>query len=215
MFMTSDKVNVAGLVLAGSADFKTELRNSDMFDPRLAAKVIKIVDVSYGGENGFNQAIDQCQECLAGVKFIQEKKLIEQYFEEISMDTGKIVFGLDQTMKALELGAVETLIVWENYETTRYVLSNPATGTQSVLFLTRAQETQRKYFVAKDEAGLDVDLEVVDKQPLLEWFAENYKSFGTTLEFVTDRSQEGSQFVRGFGGLGGLLRYKVEIHEDD
>jgi len=26
-----------------------------MFDPRLQAKVIKLVDVSYGGENGFNQ----------------------------------------------------------------------------------------------------------------------------------------------------------------
>ena len=37
------------------ADFKTELSQSDMFDPRLANKVIKVVDVSYGGENGFNQ----------------------------------------------------------------------------------------------------------------------------------------------------------------
>lgn len=54
-FITSDKVNVSGLVLAGSADFKTELSQSDMFDQRLVAKVIKVVDVSYGGENGFNQ----------------------------------------------------------------------------------------------------------------------------------------------------------------
>lgn len=54
-FITADKVNVTGLVLAGSADFKTELSLSDMFDQRLAAKVIKVVDVSYGGENGFNQ----------------------------------------------------------------------------------------------------------------------------------------------------------------
>ncbi len=54
-FITNDKVNVTGLVLAGSADFKTELSQSDMFDPRLASKVIKVVDVSYGGENGFNQ----------------------------------------------------------------------------------------------------------------------------------------------------------------
>src|SRR5260221_1684927 len=54
-FITSDHVNVSGLVLAGSADFKTELGQSDMFDPRLASKVVKVVDVSYGGENGFNQ----------------------------------------------------------------------------------------------------------------------------------------------------------------
>jgi peptide chain release factor subunit 1 len=54
-FITNDKVNVTGIVLAGSADFKTELSQSDMFDQRLVAKVIKVVDVSYGGENGFNQ----------------------------------------------------------------------------------------------------------------------------------------------------------------
>ncbi len=32
LFITNDRPNVAGLVLAGSADFKTELSQSDMFD---------------------------------------------------------------------------------------------------------------------------------------------------------------------------------------
>jgi peptide chain release factor subunit 1 len=73
-FITNDKVNVQGLVLAGSADFKTDLAGSDLFDPRLAAKIIKIVDVSYGGENGFNQAIELAAESLSNVKFVQEKK---------------------------------------------------------------------------------------------------------------------------------------------
>lgn len=55
-------MNVAGLVLAGSADFKNDLAQSDMFDPRLVSKIIKIVDVSYGGDNGFNQAIELASE---------------------------------------------------------------------------------------------------------------------------------------------------------
>lgn len=46
------------------------------FFQRLQAKVIKLVDVSYGGENGFNQAIELAAESLQNVKFIQEKKLI-------------------------------------------------------------------------------------------------------------------------------------------
>lgn len=48
-----------------------------------------------------------------------------------------------------------------------------------------------------------VELELVECQPLLEWLANNYKIFGATLEIITDKSQEGSQFVRGFGGIGG------------
>ena len=50
---------------------------------RLQAKVLKIVDVSYGGENGFNQAIELASEALANVKFIQEKKLIGKGVEWI------------------------------------------------------------------------------------------------------------------------------------
>lgn len=43
---------------------------------RLQAKILKLVDISYGGENGFNQAIELSAEVLTNVKFIQEKKLI-------------------------------------------------------------------------------------------------------------------------------------------
>jgi peptide chain release factor subunit 1 len=46
-------------------------------------------------------------------------------------------------------------------------------------------------------------MELVESQALLEWLANNYKTFGATLEIITDKSQEGSQFVRGFGGIGG------------
>ena len=48
------------------------------------------MDVSYGGENGFNQAIELSSDMLANVKFVQEKKLIGKFFEEISQDTSKV-----------------------------------------------------------------------------------------------------------------------------
>ena len=51
------------------------------------------------------------------------------------------------------------------------------------------------------------------QQPMLEWLANNYKKFGCVLEFVTDRSEEGNQFCKGFGGIGGVLRYSVNLTE--
>lgn len=103
-FITNDKCNVVGLILAGSADFKTELGQSDLFDMRLAAKIIQTVDVSYGGLNGFNQAIELAADQLANVKFIKEKKLIASFFDEVSQDTGRLCFGEQDTMTALEQG---------------------------------------------------------------------------------------------------------------
>lgn len=93
VFIQNDKPIITGLVLAGSADFKHELNTSNMFDPRLNSKVIKMVDVSYGGENGLNQAIELSQESLQNVKFVQEKQLISKFFQEIAMDTGKFCSG--------------------------------------------------------------------------------------------------------------------------
>ncbi|KAJ8025903.1 Eukaryotic peptide chain release factor subunit 1 [Holothuria leucospilota] len=208
LFITNDRPNIEGLILAGSADFKTELSQSDMFDQRLQGKVLKLVDVSYGGENGFNQAIELSAEVLSNVKFIQEKKLIGRYFDEISQDTGKFCFGVEDTFKGLEMGAVETLIVWENLEYTRFVLKNHATDEEKVLHLNAEQEKDKTHFIDKDTG---VELELVESQPLLEWLANNYKTFGATLEIITDRSQEGSQFCKGFGGIGGILRYRVDF----
>uniref|UniRef100_A0A1D1YYP7 Eukaryotic peptide chain release factor subunit 1-3 n=1 Tax=Anthurium amnicola TaxID=1678845 RepID=A0A1D1YYP7_9ARAE len=205
---STSRPNVAGLILAGSADFKTELSQSDMFDPRLQAKILNVVDVSYGGENGFNQAIELSAEILANVKFIQEKKLIGRYFEEISQDTGKYVYGVDDTLKTLEMGAVETLIVWENLDVNRCMMKNSCTGETIVKHLKQEQEADQSNFT---DPATNAELEPLESMSLLEWFTEEYSKFGCTLEFVTNKSQEGSQFCRGFGGIGGILRYQLDI----
>lgn len=210
LFITNDRPNVAALVLAGSAEFKHQLAQSDLFDPRLAAVVTKIVDVSYGGENGFNQAIELSADALENVKFVEEMRLLSRYFLEISTDTGKYCYGVDDTLYALDSGAVEELIVWENLPIMRYTLRNTATGEETVKHLTPEQAQESSF---KDDDNND--LEVVDKLPLVEWFANNFKNFGAQLQFVTDKSQEGSQFCKGFGGVGAILRYPVDFHLAD
>ena len=131
-----------------------------------------MVDISYGGENGFNQAIELAAESLADVKFIQEKKLIGQlyeplkvdkcncfyhffpgrYFDEISQDTGKYCFGEEDTLMALELGAVDILICWENLDIVRYVLKVPGAESSQprILHLTPEQEKDKSHFTDKD-----------------------------------------------------------------
>ncbi|XP_039009562.1 eukaryotic peptide chain release factor subunit 1-2-like [Hibiscus syriacus] len=183
--------NVSGLILAGSADFKTELSQSDMFDPRLQAKILNVVDVSYGGENGFNQAIELSAEILSNVK---------KYF------------GVDDTLKALEMNAVELLIVWENLEINRYMLKHSITAEIIIKRLNKEQEADQSNFRDPETSA---ELEVQEKMPLLEWFANKYKRFGCSLEFVTNKSQEGSQFCRGFGGIGGIVRYQLDMRTYD
>jgi len=216
LFISSESVpNVSGLILAGLADFKNELAQTDLFDQRLKRIIVKIVDVSYGFENGFNQAIELSAETLKDVKFVQEKKLISKFFEEIAQDTNKYCFGIRDCLYALEGSAVHTLILYENLDMDRYEVMSD--GSKKILYYTAEQAHAPDAF--KDPTT-GKDLEIQEKVQVVEWMAENYKQYGCALAFVSDRSQEGAQFVKGFGGMGALLRWpldmaNVEVEEEE
>jgi len=212
MFITNDAPNITGLVVAGSAEFKQDLTRSDLFDPRLEKVLIRpLLDVSYGGENGFNQAIELSAETLKNVKFIQEKRLITSFLDEVAQDTGKYCFGIKDTITGLEMGAVSTLIVWENLTLQRIVIKDKS-GSEETHLLTPEAAKDPKLYRDKETGE---QLEVSSTMAFVEWIVENYKTFGTKLEFITDRSQEGNQFCKGFGGVGGIMRYQVEFEQFD
>ncbi|KAI7423846.1 hypothetical protein KC336_g7554, partial [Hortaea werneckii] len=131
--------------------------------------------------------------------------------------TGKVCYGIDDTMRALDAGAADILIVYENLDMTRWELKTSG-GSQVVLITTKLQEQNRDLFMDKETGQ---EMEVVDQMAFLEWLAEHYRDFGAQLEFVSDRSSEGNQFVRGFGGVGAILRYRLnfeqlaELEDDD
>ena len=147
-------------------------------------------------------------ETLANVKFVQEKKLLEAYFEEISQDTGKFCYGIEDTLKALDLGSCEKIIVYENLNTIRYTLKD-IEGEEVVAHVN--PELPDKSWQLDKKTG--TEMEIVKEESFLEWLAENYKNYGAELEFVTDKSSEGAQFVQGFGGIGAILRYKVNFEQ--
>lgn len=212
-FIDNDKPNVKGLILAGAADFKKELSQSDVFDKRLIPIILKIVDISYGGNSGFNQAIKLSEDKLSNVKFLEEKKLVDKYFEEIDIDSGMIVFGVHDTITYLESGAIDTILCYEDLEIVRYELQDPKTGKTVTKYLKKSEESDTAHFKS-DDSGLDFI--IISSIPLSEWLCEHYKDYGVSLEFISNRTPEGNQFVVGFGGIGGFLRFKIDIqHEDD
>ena len=209
-FITNDVPNVKGLILAGSAEFKNKLQKSDLFDPRLAPIVMKVVDISYGGELGFNQAIELSQDALKNVKFVHEKKILEKFYEEIAKDSGKYVFGIKDTMEAIENGVVDILIIWENIDFIRLTLKDNKNQIR-VETVSSRKVIGQKY--KPDDS--DVEYEIVENISLSEWLLDNYKKYVSQLEIVTDKTSEGNQFVKGFGGIGGILRYKLEQNFED
>lgn len=111
-------------------------------------------------------------------------------------------------MKALDLGSCEKIIVYENLNTIRYTLKD-IEGEEVVAHVN--PELPDKSWQLDKKTG--TEMEIVKEESFLEWLAENYKNYGAELEFVTDKSSEGAQFVQGFGGIGAILRYKVNFEQ--
>lgn len=209
-FITNDMPNVKGIVFAGSADFKTVIQGHDVFDKRLANIIIATYDVSYGFENGLNQAISQSADALMNVRFVEERRLISKFFEDISLDTGMIVFGVHDTMKAMEMSALEVVYMYDEIDITRYVIKNPVKNDTKTWYLNVKQQEDPKYF---KDAESGIDLEIIESEPLGDWLMVKYGDFGVKVELISDKTQEGFQYVKGFGGIGGRLRYQIDLDE--
>ena len=201
-FITDDKINVSGLIVAGSAEFKQQLTTKDFLDPRLQNKIISVLDIAYGGNKGFEQAIELSQESLGNLKFIQEKKLLQNYMDEINQDTGKYCFGINDTVYSLESGAIDKLLCYQDLEIYRVKVKN------------NVNEEETKFLSIDDRNNLNLnEFEILEEELFVDWISQNYNNFGCELYYISNYTTEGSQFCRGFGGIGAILRYPIEFND--
>jgi len=117
-----------------------------------------------------------------------------------------ICYGIKETFYALDNGAVDTILIWEDLSHVRYTCKSG--DSQVIINLSPTEAADSKNFV-DPSTGLEMTIE--SSESLVEWFAEHYRDFGAQLLFVTDQSQEGNQFVQGFGGVGGFLRFPLDL----
>ena len=204
------KIIVEGIIIGGSSEFKNELNSSELLDEKLREKIFQIVDLSYGGEAGFNQAIEICAPVLSNMRFIKEKNLLQFYFEEITKDSGKYVYGASETIEFLISGTIEKLILWENLEMFRFTLENSITKKEEIKILEK-KEAEDSEFLKNMEN--ETNSLIIKKELLSDWIVGNRKNYGANLFFVSDKTPEGNQFKKGFGGIGGILRYVVNPEE--
>lgn len=200
--------NIVGLVIGGPADFKTELAQSKLFEPKLEQIIVQpMLDLAYGGENGFVQAIEMASGALGDAKLVAERRVISKLLDEMGHEGGKYAFGVEDTLMALQNGAAEFMLVWEELPLRRVEVIKMG-----------SDQTEIKH-VSPSEADLlhkanEKELSVMSDIPFVDWVVENYKDFGTRLELVSQNSPEGMQFCQGLGGVGAVLRFPLDFNEE-
>ncbi|MCX8184782.1 MAG: peptide chain release factor aRF-1 [Sulfolobales archaeon] len=105
-----------GVIVGGPGYSKIDFVKGSYLDYRLQKIVVGgPLDVSSQGEPGLRELVEKAREYIKETKYHKTKEVLEKFKYHLAKDDGLVTYGELEIVKGLELGAVETLIVVEDY----------------------------------------------------------------------------------------------------
>jgi len=200
--------DLRGLIIGGPGPSKYDFEDGDYLNYELKKKIVTTVDTTYVGDNGIDEVLEKAPEILRGVRYSEEKRLVQRFLYELGNDTGLAVYGESEVRKALEAGLVSVLLLSEKLDMTHAIIRCRICGL-----------TEDRLVVPHEMARLHLDtvsaqcrkcnnatLEV-EQRDLLEELAEIGENKGVGVEIISAETEESQQLLKGFGGIAAILRY--------
>ncbi|HJW98344.1 MAG TPA: peptide chain release factor aRF-1 [Candidatus Bathyarchaeia archaeon] len=203
--------NLKGVILAGPGPTKNDFEKGEYLNYQLKNKIIDVIDTAYVEEQGVKEVVEKAPEVMRKVRYIEEKKVMQQFLYEVGHDTGKITYGEEDARKALENGAVNILLLSEGLEMTRVTLKCSACGYQE-------QHTVKNKALQEFEQSLAgkpcpkcgaTSLNITEREDVIDDFARLAEYTNTQVEVISTETEEGQMLKNSFGGVAAILRFKV------
>jgi len=195
----TEHAEVVGILLGGPGPVKDEFFKGDFINNDIKKKIIGIVDTSYTGEHGLHETIERGEDIIKEAGVIKEKKILQRFLEELQKGT-MVVYGLNETIKALEMGAVDTVLVSEGSTLKEYEYECSC-GIQKKI----VPEEKKNQLCAT----CGQPLRILGERDIIDFFEEAVKNYGSKLEVVSADTREGEQFLA-LGGVGAFLRFQIQ-----
>ena len=193
-----------GVVIGGPGATKNYFLNVDLLDHRLKEKIIATIDTSYTDESGIRELVQKSEEALRDTDLMKERKILNEFMGEIGKD-GLAAYGPKEVEEALEMGKVKTLLVSEGIEWMVYKFRCDRCGEEELKVVKEPDNFDpNAYRCQKCKSPVEI-LEEIDYADHL---LEKAQSTGATIFLISTETGEGEQFLKGFGGVGALLRFK-------
>jgi len=197
---------IQGILVGGPGYSKEEFVKDGYLHHEIAKKVVPTYfDTGYTDEvQGPRELVEKAKEELRDLDLMREKQLVTRLMEEIrKSDAGLAAYGEDIVRNALELGAVDTLLLSEGLRKyrTRYRCTN--CGKE---FARTFADTDTALSACPECGG---KLEETARADLIEELSAKAGESGAKVELISRESEEGALLMTAFGGLAGILRYRV------
>ena len=201
-----------GIILAGPGPTKYDFEKGDYLNYMLKNKIIDTIDTAYVEEQGVKEVVERAPEIMRKVRYIEEKQIMQQFLYEVGHDTGMITYGEADVRRALEAGAVRTLLISEKIDLLRVTVQCSACGYEERHTLKTQEVTDFEQNLSgkpcpKCQAP---SLSVVDKQDIIEDLAQLAEQANTDVEIISTETEEGQMLKNAFGGIAAILRFKMQ-----
>jgi len=200
--------DLKGLIIGGPGPSKYDFENGEYMNYELKKKIVATVDTAYVGDNGIDEVLEKAPEILRGVRYSEEKRLVQRFLYEVGHDTGLAAYGESEARKALEAGLVSVLLLSEKLDMLHVIIRCRVCGfNEDRLMLPHEmvrleQDTASVQCKKCNNSTLEVE-----KRELLEELAEIGENKGVDVEIISADTEEGQQLLKGFGGIAAILRY--------
>jgi peptide chain release factor subunit 1 len=204
--------NLKGLIIAGPGPTKYDFEKGDYLNYMLKDKIIDIIDTAYVNEQGVKEVVDKAPEIMRKIRYIEEKQIVQQFLYEIGHDTGMATYGEEEVRRALEAGAVRTLLLSEGLDIMRVKVKCNACGYEE-------EQTMKSQMLTSFEQNLSGKscpkckapaLGIAETQELIENFAQLAEYTNADIEMISGETEEGQMLKNSFGGIAAILRFKTQ-----
>jgi peptide chain release factor subunit 1 len=201
-----------GIILAGPGPTKYDFEKGEYLNYMLKNKIIDVIDTAYVEEQGVKEVVGKAPEIMRKTRYIEERKIMQQFLYEVGHDTGMITYGEEEVRRSLEAGAVRTLLLSEGLDVRRVTVKCTVCGYQE-------QESVKGPMLAGFEQSLqgkpcpkckNPTLAGADSEDLIEDFARLAEYANTDVEIISGETEEGQMLKNSFGGVAAILRFKSQ-----
>jgi peptide chain release factor subunit 1 len=197
-----DMPDLRGIIIGGPGPIKDMFHSGDFLPADVKSKVLGVVDTSYTGVPGLEEMIARGEDILAEASVTRERHLLEHFFSELAKDSGLAVYGVKETVEALEHGAVETLLISEDFDWVDVEFECTKCKKRAKKTLRRGKKNEVRCPDCQSAMHVVSEHDATER---LDALAENV---GTNVEIISADSREGEQLLE-MGGIAGILRYRV------
>jgi len=196
-----DMKDLKGVIVGGGGPTKEEFMAGDYLDYRVKEKVIGVVNVSYMGMPGLQEAVDKAEDLMAKAAIVKEKQLLDRFFGEFAKDSGLAIYGLREVAQALKAGSVETLIVSESFDWENVSFQCSKCNYRETRLMRRHESLSLKC------AKCGANANVTEEKSILDDLLKLAESSNSSIEHVSVDTPKGEQ-LKELGGIAAILRYK-------